>query len=133
MSRQADLVFIVEDDPDTLAALVKLLQDKGLSVVTAANGEQAVNQLSAGLRPRLMLIDLMLPKVSGWDVLQYVRDRPELSDIPKIVLTAFPRANLRVTADVVLYKPLDYDRLINAVLGLIGPGSRPSGPRTAAV
>ena len=133
MSRQPDPIFIVEDDPDTLAALVTLLQDKGLSVVTATNGEQAVNQLSEGLRPRLMLIDLMLPKVSGWDVLQYLRERPELSDVPKIVITAFPRANLRVTADVVLYKPLDYDRLINAVLGLVGPGSRRTGPRTAVL
>jgi two-component system, sensor histidine kinase and response regulator len=120
MSRHQDLVFVVEDDADTMAALVKLLEDKGLSVVTATNGEQAISQLSDGLRPRLMLIDLMLPKVSGWDVLQYLREVPELSDIPKIVMTAFPRANLRVNADVVLHKPVDYDRLINAVLDLLG-------------
>ena len=132
MSPQPDSVFIVEDDPDTLAALVTLLEGRGLSVVTATDGEQAIDQLSAGLRPRVMLIDLMLPKVSGWDLLQYLREEPELSDIPKIVMTAFPRANLRVTADVVLHKPVDYDRLVNAVLELVVAGS-PGSRRTTAV
>jgi CheY-like chemotaxis protein len=131
MSRHPDRVFVIEDDADTMAALVKLLENKGLAVVTATNGEQAINQLSDGLRPRLILIDLMLPKVSGWDVLQHLREVPELSDIPRIVMTAFPRANLRVTADVVLHKPVDYDRLINAVLDLLRPGSRRSRGITA--
>jgi CheY-like chemotaxis protein len=126
MSRHPNPVFVIEDDADTMAAVVKLLEDNGWPVVTATNGEQAINQLSDGLRPGLIVIDLMLPKVSGWDVLQHLREVPELSDIPKIVMTAFPRANLRVTAEVVLHKPVDYDRLINAVLDLLGPGSRRS-------
>jgi CheY-like chemotaxis protein len=127
MSRHQDPVFVIEDDEDTMAALVHLLEDKGLSVVTATNGEEAISQLSDGLRPRLVLIDLMLPKVFGWDVLQYLREVPELSDIPKIVMTAFPRASLRVNADVVLHKPVDYDRLIKTVLDLLGPARAAAG------
>ena len=115
--------LVVEDDFDTLNAVVAVLERAGLTVVTAGNGKDAIRQLDGGLRPRLMLIDLMLPKVSGWDLLQYLREQPELRQIPTVVLTGFPRENLRVGADVVLHKPVDYDRLITTVRNLIEPGS----------
>ena len=116
--------LVVEDHHDTLNAVVAMLDCLGLAVVTANNGEEAKRQLDGGLRPQLVLVDLMLPKVSGWDLLQYLREQPELRQIPTIVMTAFPRANLRVAADVVLHKPIDCDRLINAVRSLIEPGSQ---------
>ena len=131
MSQNAS-ALVVEDDYDTVNAVVAVLERLGLDVVTAGNGEEAIRQLDGGLRPQLMLIDLMLPKVSGWDLLQFLREQPELSQIPTVVITGFPRENLRVTADVVLHKPVDYDRLINTVRSLIEPGSRRS-IRTATV
>ena len=123
--------LVVEDHHDTLNAVVAMLDRLGLAVVTATNGEEAKRQLDGGLRPQVMLIDLMLPKVSGWDLLQYVREQPELRQIPTVVMTAFPRENLRVAADVVFHKPVDYDRLMDAVRRLIKPGSRRSTPSTA--
>lgn len=133
---QTDSALVVEDDLDTLNAVVAVLERLALSVVTANNGEEAIRQLDRGLRPQLILIDLMLPKVSGWDLLQYLREQPELRQIPTVVMTGFPRENLRVAADVVLYKPVDYDRLITTVRNLIEPdsgsGSRNSG-RVASV
>lgn len=124
--------MVVEDDNDTLNAIVAVLERLGLAILTADNGEEAISQLDKGLRPQLMLIDLMLPKVSGWDLLQYLREKPELREIPTVVMTGFPRENLRVAANVVLHKPVDYDRLVNTVLNLIEPGSR-SITRTTAV
>ena len=131
MSQTAS-VLLIEDDHDTLNAIVAVLERLGLAVVTANNGEEAIRQLDRGLRPHLILADLMLPKVSGWDLLQYLREQPELRQIPTVVMTGFPRENLRVAADVVLHKPVDYDRLINTVRNLIEPGSR-RGTRTAVV
>jgi two-component system, chemotaxis family, chemotaxis protein CheY len=131
MSQTAS-ALLVEDDYDTVNAVVAVLERVGVAVVTAANGEEAIRQLDGGLRPQLMLIDLMLPKVSGWDLLQFLREQPELSQIPTVVITGFPRETLRVTADVVLHKPVDYDRLISTVRSLIEPGSRRS-TRTATV
>ena len=125
-------VLVVEDDHDALNAVVAVLERLGLAIVTAESGEEAIGQLDKGLRPQLMLIDLMLPKVSGWDLLQYLREEPELREIPTVVITGFPRENLRVVANVVLHKPVDYDRLVNTVLNLIEPGSR-SIARTTAV
>ena len=131
MSQTAS-ALLIEDDHDTLNAIVAVLERLGLAVVTANNGEEAIRQLDRGLRPDLILADLMLPKVSGWDLLQYLREQPELRQIPTVVMTGFPRENLRVAADVVLHKPVDYDRLINTVRNLIEPGAR-SGTRTAVV
>jgi two-component system response regulator MprA len=114
--------LVVEDHHDTLDAVVAMLDRLGLAVVTATNGEEAKRQLDGGLRPQVILVDLMLPKVSGWDLLQYVREQPELRQIPTVVMTAFPRVHLRVEADVVLHKPVNYERLIEAVGRLIKHG-----------
>jgi len=119
MSREPSSVLVVEDDRDTRDAVVAVLEGLGLSVVTADNGQAAIGELDKGLRPQLMLIDLMVPKVSGWDLLQHVREEPELRDIPTVVVTGFPRENLRVAADVVLHKPVDHDHLVKTVLDLI--------------
>jgi CheY-like chemotaxis protein len=123
MSHRSGPILLVEDNPDTRNAVVALLELKGLAVVTATGGAEAIRRLEAGLRPSVMLVDLMLPEVTGWDVLQHLREEPELREIPTVVITAFPRETLRVVADAVLHKPFDYDRLINTVLGLIEPGS----------
>jgi CheY-like chemotaxis protein len=124
-------VLVVDDDRDSLNAVRAVLERLGLAIVTADNGEDAIRQLDNGLRPRLVLIDLMLPGVSGWDLLQYVREKPELRDIRTAVVTGFPRENLRVTADAVLHKPVSQDRLVNTVLKLIERDSagtaRPAG------
>jgi len=132
MSGENASVLIVEDDHDTLNAVVAVLERLGLAVVTASDGEDAIRQLDKGLRPKLLLVDLMLPKVSGWDLLQHVRERPELRQVPTVVVTGFPRENLRVAADIVLHKPVDPDRLVKTVLDLIERGSR-SIARTAAL
>ncbi len=112
-------VLVVDDDRDSLNAVRAVLERLGLAIVTADNGEDAIRQLDNGLRPRLVLIDLMLPGVSGWDLLQYVREKPEFRDIRTAVVTGFPRENLRVTADAVLHKPVNHDRLVSTVLQLI--------------
>jgi CheY-like chemotaxis protein len=116
-------ILVVEDDSGMRDALVTVLEGEGWSTLTVTNGAEAVGQLEKGLRPRLVVVDLMLPRVSGWDLLQYLRETVELSKTPTLVITGFPRENLRVSADVVLHKPVDYDRLIAAVRKLITPGS----------
>jgi CheY-like chemotaxis protein len=126
------LVLVVDDDRDSLNAVRAVLERLGLAIVTADNGEDAIGQLDNGLRPRLVLIDLMLPGVSGWDLLQYVREKPELRDVRTAVVTGFPRENLRVTADAVLHKPVAHDRLVKTVLKLIERDS-PDIARTADV
>ena len=71
------------------------------------------------IRPALVLIDLMLPKVSGIDLITHLRTDPELRVIPTVVITALPKDEVRVIADVALHKPLDFEPLLATVHHLI--------------
>jgi CheY-like chemotaxis protein len=112
-------ILLVEDHADTAAALFEILTARGHSVLTADNGQQALDLLERGIRPRLILVDLMLPQVSGWDLLTYLQTDPELRDTPTIVITGVPKAQVRVIADAVFSKPLDYQQLAAMVDSLI--------------
>jgi CheY-like chemotaxis protein len=112
-------ILIVEDHADTRASLYQLLTREGFSVLTADNGQQALDLLDRGIRPALVLIDLMLPKVSGIDLITHLRTDPELRVIPTVVITALPKDEVRVIADVVLHKPLDFEPLVATVNKLI--------------
>lgn len=122
MAHREGPILVVEDDSDVRDAIVTVLERQGWATVTVADGAEAVAQLEQ-LQPRLVLIDLMMPRMSGWELLQHLRETREWGEIPTLVLTGFPRENLRVTADAVLHKPVDYDRLIKAVRRLIEPGA----------
>lgn len=111
-------ILIVEDHADTRASLYQLLTREGFSVLTADDGQQALDLLDRGIRPALILIDLMLPAVSGFDLIAHLRTEPDLRVIPTIVITALPKDEVRVIADVVLHKPLDFKPLVAAVHNL---------------
>lgn len=122
-------ILLVEDDPDSLTGLFTLLTRAGHSVITAANGEQAIDLLAHGIAPRLLILDLMMPKVTGWDVLRYLREDPELRHAAVIVTTALEPAQARtVGADVLLQKPLQIDHLLREVSRLMDPAY--SAPRS---
>jgi CheY-like chemotaxis protein len=127
MSPGGGPILVVEDHPEMLDAVVTLLQHEGWTAIGTGNGEEAINRLNGGLRPSLVVIDLMLPKVSGWDLLQHLQETPGLREVPTLVLSGFPRESLRVTADIVLSKPVDYDRLVAAVRHLIDRPHRSPG------
>jgi CheY-like chemotaxis protein len=112
-------ILVIEDDPDTRASLFEVLTQRGYSVLTADDGQQAVDLLERGIRPRVILIDLMLPHVSGFDLIRHLRDDPELRFIPTVVITAMPKEQVKVIADVVLHKPLDFDVLTSTVAALV--------------
>jgi CheY-like chemotaxis protein len=112
-------ILVVEDDPDTRAALYEVLTRAGYSVLTADDGQQALDLLERGIRPRVILVDLMMPRVAGTDLLAYMRDDPELRFTPTIVITAMPKEQVRVIADAVLHKPLDLAPLLSTVHMLV--------------
>ena len=80
-------MLVVEDDPATRDLLRTSLEKDGISVVEACNGMEAVRKL-ATIRPALILLDLMMPEMDGFQFTREVRSRPEWSEIPIIVMTA---------------------------------------------
>jgi len=80
-------VLIVEDDPDTLKGLCRILDPEGWPIQTATNGSDAMDQITFQ-RPRVILLDLMLPGMDGFQLLTELQHHPEWSAIPVVVLTA---------------------------------------------
>ena len=82
--------MLVEDDPEVRDVLEDELEDNGYTVIPAANGKQALDFLTLN-RPEkadVVILDLMMPMVSGWEVLDHMHANPQLADIPVIVLSA---------------------------------------------
>lgn len=81
-------ILIVEDDSDLREALAQVLRDEGYDVLGAAHGAEALDSLRAGRRPCLILLDLAMPVMNGWQFRDIQRHDPEISGIPVIVLSA---------------------------------------------
>jgi CheY-like chemotaxis protein/anti-sigma regulatory factor (Ser/Thr protein kinase) len=84
---ESSLVLLVEDDADTRDVMTRILEKAGWEVTKAGNGREALHLL-AGIRPALILLDLMMPVMDGFDFLLEMRTHAEWQDIPVIVLTA---------------------------------------------
>ena len=79
-------VLIVDDEPDQRELLRRILEHEGVEVMEAANAAEALAKISAR-RPSLMLLDLMMPEMDGFQVVEALRSSPENSDIPVVVIT----------------------------------------------
>jgi len=80
-------ILIAEDEPAILESLEFILRRNGWSVAAARDGETALADVGR-LRPRLLLLDIMLPRKSGLDVLKAIRSDPAIGRIPVLILTA---------------------------------------------
>ncbi len=109
-TRVACRILVVDDDDDTRSALADLLEHEGFGVRTAANGVEALAAMRSE-QPALVLLDLLMPELDGFEVLRVKRDDPAIASIPVIVLTAWRGDALDVDVDVVA-KPFDLDALL---------------------
>ena len=84
-------ILIVEDDSDLREALSEVLRDEGYAVAMAADGREALDHLRRESRPSLILLDLTMPVMNGWQFRDEQRRDPDLSEIPVVVLSASDR------------------------------------------
>jgi CheY-like chemotaxis protein len=87
MSRSS-VVLVVEDDYDVRDALIDVLDEAGYTVVGAADGREAIETLRKGLKPAVILLDLMMPRMDGFAFRAEQQSDPSLAEIPVVVLTA---------------------------------------------
>lgn len=106
-------VLIVEDDRDIRECMADALEIEGYSVALAGNGREALEKLRAGVRPDLILLDLLMPVMSGWEFRQEQLSDPLLSGIPVVVVSASAPGGLR--PDRHLPKPFGIDELLEVV------------------
>jgi CheY-like chemotaxis protein len=106
-------VVVVEDDAVIREQLADIFADDGLRVTTARDGEEALAVLES--EPvRVVVSDLMMPRMNGWDLVRALRATEKLANLPVLFITAVTNAH-RVPAGPVFLKPLDVDSLLRAV------------------
>src|SRR6185436_7220878 len=104
-------VLIVEDDDDLRDMMAQMLTIEGFDTSVAANGREALEYLQRETRPHVILLDLMMPVMDGWEFRRRQKADPELAPLPVIVLSALDPARAKVDATAFLKKPLDFDHL----------------------
>jgi signal transduction histidine kinase len=109
-------LLVVEDDADIREALDGLLSMEGFRVTGCSNGREALDWLRASPKPDLILLDLMMPIMDGWQFRVAQKDDPELATIPVLALSADSTAKAAaIDAEAYLKKPVDYDTLIATI------------------
>ena len=110
-------VLIVEDDADLREMMAQVLNLEGFHTVTVANGREALAYLEDHRpKPDLILLDLNMPVMDGWEFRRKQRADPAVADVPVIVVSALDPFRMKdVAADAFLKKPLDFDRLLQLV------------------
>jgi CheY-like chemotaxis protein len=109
-------ILVVDDDPELRETLGELLGEEGYETRLAENGKRALDLLRHGARPSLILLDLMMPEMNGWEFREEQLKDAELRDIPVVVMTA-SRGVARDALPVqeVLFKPVGLGEIIDAV------------------
>lgn len=113
---QRCLVAIVEDDVEFRNMLRELLEEEQYRVIAVANGAEALATLRDNLMPNVILLDVSMPVMDGFDFLRHRNEDPELSAVP-VVLVTNAKPHERPTAGVsdVVRKPIDIDEILFAI------------------
>jgi DNA-binding response OmpR family regulator len=117
-------ILIAEDEPSILLSLEFLLREAGYEVFTAQNGAEAL-ELTEQHRPDLVVLDVMLPIIDGFQVCRSLRANPALSDVRVLMLTARGREQeiargLAAGANAYVTKPFGTRELMKSIAGLLG-------------
>ncbi len=114
-------LLIVDDDPELRQSAVDALSDAGYDTVVAGNGWEALAATQGPQVPQLILLDLMMPDMNGWQFREAQQQDARIRDIPLVVITASrDLINHPIDADGVLLKPFGLNDLLGQVLKLVG-------------
>jgi CheY-like chemotaxis protein len=119
-------VLVVDDDELLRSALIETLRegDEGREVVGAADGDEALEIMRERELPALLILDLMMPRVSGWEVLERMDASPLMARVPVIVLTAFSPHDDLPRGRHVMRKPVDARLLLDLTQTLLRQDER---------
>jgi CheY-like chemotaxis protein len=124
-------VLLVEDNEDNLVVYRTILEHVGYTVIEARDGEEGISRAQSEL-PDIILMDISIPKLDGWEATERLKGDGNTSEIPIIALTAHALEEdrmkaMRVGCDGYLAKPVEPRRVVQEVEKLIGPADGPAG------
>jgi CheY-like chemotaxis protein len=111
-------ILVVDDQTESSDAVGLLLEHQGLKVRIAHDGEEALAALYQGLRPCLVVVDLMMPKMDGWEFRQRQLSDPQFAEIPVVIMSGYPNAQKAagtLGVRTILKKPLSPGRILALV------------------
>jgi len=122
-------VLVVDDEPDTVEMLKMMLENASYEVVTAHNGQVGVTRTKEE-KPDLVVMDLMMPEMNGFEACSEIKADPELAHTPVLVLTAISQhishseyaksLGLELESDDYIDKPVDPEMLLKRIADLLG-------------
>ena len=117
-------ILLVEDNEDNRDMLSRRLERKGFEVILAVDGQDGINKANSKM-PNLILMDMSLPVMDGWEATKILKGNPETASIPVIALTAHAMSSDREKAieagcDDYDTKPIDFARLLEKIASLTG-------------
>lgn len=112
-------VLVVDDEQDTLNLLKMILELNNYTAITTVNSVAAV-ELAETEQPDVILLDIMMPELDGFELCKMMRANDTVRDVPIIFVTAYELLDMEdrrieAGADLVVYKPVDFDGLITAI------------------
>lgn len=109
-------ILVVDDEPAVRLLLSDFLEDEGYRVVTVGDGMEALDRFRRGERPCFMLLDLVMPRLNGWELAHRLRADPKLEPVPFAVIASNPEADRDgLGATRWLGKPIDLDLLLQTL------------------
>ena len=122
-------ILCVEDNADNLMMLQRRLTRRGFEVTISMNGAESV-EWAKTLQPNVIVMDLNLPGIDGWEATRRLKSQPETKDIPIIVLTADTKEKSRERAvgagcDEFELKPIDFEGLVAKIQSLLSRSAKP--------
>jgi len=116
-------ILVIDDDPDLRETLVLLLADHAVTVTAVGSGREGLAVLADGSPPDLILLDLMMPEMNGWQFLEHVRADAALASIPVVIMTAHPAVDpLPAPVKETLRKPFSGATLLATIARHASPG-----------
>jgi len=114
MAQNKGQILICDDDDIFLKFCTKIIEKMGFSVLQAANGDDAIDELTAHPDIKLALIDLLMPIRSGWEVIKYIKKQESLKHIPLVAITGLSPSpedllRVKVSSQSVIHKGADFN------------------------
>lgn len=121
-------ILVVEDNEDLLVLFQLILESAGYQVETASNGKEALERLE-DTDPQLVLLDIMMPEISGLQVSRTIKEQSDYQSLPVILVSAIDRLKDELLstskADDIIYKPFDMDNLLSKVSASVSRSTTP--------
>jgi two-component system sensor histidine kinase/response regulator FitF len=121
-------VLVVEDNSIEREGMAAVLRQEGFDAVLAANGKEALERLQGKPTPDVMLLDMMMSEMDGWQLLKMLRQYPDLVQVPVIIVTGLGIANIEwarsLGAAGLVRKPMDVEHLKDALAHVFGTGTK---------